>query len=144
MMTKGFHKDVKIIYIYGPSGSGKSFNAIEIMKQHNYENFENVKHNKSDFWLGVNEGEGCCLYDDFRDSDMKANEFINFIDYNIHTMNIKGGCVPNKYSLIIITSIKSPYQLYDKMKEEEKKQWLRRMIIYECQNLELTLIEPDI
>lgn len=63
-----------------------------------------VKYENS-FWVNVGNGTGCCLYDEWRDSDMRAREFLNFIDYNIQIMNIKGGCVKNRFSVIIITSV---------------------------------------
>ena len=48
------------------------------------------------------------LYDDFRDSHMKPSEFINFIDYNVHGLNIKNGEIQNNYKYIIITSVQDP------------------------------------
>lgn len=39
---------------------------------------------EGDFWRGMGDGTGAALYDDFRCSDMKAAEFIRFIDYNMH------------------------------------------------------------
>ena len=95
-----------------------------------FEDFTELKH-KGNFWLGINgiECSGAAVYDDFRDKDMPANEFINFIDYNIHNLNYKGGSAQNKFDLIIITSIQSPTEIYRKMKSEDKKQWLRRIKI---------------
>ena len=58
---------------------------------------------------------------------MKPTELINFIDYNRHIMNIKGGSVRNNYKLIYITSLQSPEQIYTKVPEETQKQWLRRI-----------------
>ena len=62
---------------------------------------------------------------------MKVKEFINFIDYNVHTMNIKGGHIKNNYHLIIITSINDPNTIYSNCidNEETSKQWLRRLTI---------------
>lgn len=74
------------------------------MEENGIEEFEEVKY-ENGFWNGIGDGTGCCVYDDFRDSHMKASEFINFIDYNVHNLNIKGGNVKNNYNLIIITSV---------------------------------------
>ena len=60
---------------------------------------------------------------------MKPNDFIKFIDYNRHGLNIKGGSVMNNYELIIITSIFHPNKIYSGINEESKQQWLRRMEI---------------
>ena len=81
------------------------------------------------FYAGVGSGTGCAIYDDFRDSHMKASEFINLIDYNIHTMNVKGGFKQNRYELLIITSVQNPERLYKNMEQEPRKQWMRRLEI---------------
>lgn len=119
-----WNKDVKIIYIWGPSGAGKSTKAQELAA----DEFEEVKHT-GDFWGGVVDGTGCCIYDDWRDSHMTASEFINFIDYRVHNLNVKGGGVKNKYNLIIITTIQSPDDIYKNCNYEFKQQWIRRMEI---------------
>lgn len=123
-------KDVKIYYIYGPSASGKTERAKQIVREldnHkvNIIKYENGFYNEVPSEINV----PTAIYDDFRDSHMPASEFINLIDYNTHTMNIKGGFVKNSYSTIIITSVQSPYEIYKNMNDEPRKQWLRRMEI---------------
>lgn len=126
-----WHKNVEIIYIWGPSESGKSTLAHQMLIDKGYEEFTEIKH-EGNFWLGVGgfETTGACIYDDFRDSQLSASEFINFIDYNTHLLNYKGGCAKNKFDLIIITTVQNPEEIYKNMKSDEpKKQWLRRMKI---------------
>lgn len=132
---KSVHKNVNVIYIYGKSGSGKSKNGYELLNQFVDElnNFDEVVYING-FWNGISENCKCCIYDDFRDTDMKPNEFIKFIDYNKHIMNVKGNYVVNNYKIIIITSIFPPWELYKNKTDEQKKQWLRRLEIYECEN----------
>ena len=98
--------------------------------------FNEVKY-VNGFWIGVDSTsmQEVALYDDFRDGHMFPSEFINFIDYNTHNMNIKNGHVKNMFKYILITSVQSPDELYAKFSEnntEPKKQWLRRLnhIIY--------------
>lgn len=130
-----WHKDVKVTWICGPSGVGKSLKAKEILEQEGYEYAHIVKHDDNGFWdkKGVGDGYGAAIYDEFRDLDMRAREFINFIDYNRHFMNVKGDSVQNNYERIIITSIQHPEEIYRKMiaevGEEPKQQWMRRMDI---------------
>lgn len=128
--AKEDHKKVKVVYIWGPTGSGKSLWAQYQMRNIPY---NEVKHT-GEFWHGVSDGAKACIYDDFRDSHMMPSEFINFIDYTCHNLNIKGGSVKNNYKYIIITSIQDPNKLYPNFTEkddEPKKQWLRRMkVIY--------------
>lgn len=121
-------KKVKVIYIWGPSGSGKSLWAQWMFRD---TPFDKVKFCDS-FWHGVSGVNRACLYDDFRDSHMKPSEFINFIDYSVSIMNVKNGSMKNHYKYIIITSVQDPHKLYWMMSEkdeEPKKQWLRRMKI---------------
>ena len=121
---------LKIFYIYGPSGSGKSKAAVEYIKAHGYKRMDVVKY-RNGFYIGISGKNKVCLYDEFRPSDMPVNEFISFIDYNAQTLNIKGGNVRNLYELIIITSVISPYKMYAECtnSEETRTQWLRRMNI---------------
>jgi Cdc6-like AAA superfamily ATPase len=135
LTMKDFEKEVKVIYIHGESGIGKTQKAKELikeyMKKNNVETFNLVKYENT-FWMGVSEKSEIALYDDFRDSHMKPSEFINFIDYNIHPMNIKGGSIKNRYKYIIITSVQDPRNLYKNVQEkddEPMKQWIRRMEI---------------
>lgn len=123
-------KDLKVIYIWGPSGIGKSRRARDIIEEKIGLDavFDCVKHERG-FWIGIKDSN-VALYDDFRDYHMTPSEFINFIDYNTHILNVKYGYKKNKYTLIIITSIQDPEMLYEKnvlKDDEEKRQWLRRI-----------------
>ena len=63
---------------------------------------------------------------------MSASEFIQFIDYNKHRLNIKCGSVQNNYTTIIITTVQDPEYIYEKLtrnNDEPKKQWMRRINI---------------
>ena len=130
--VEGKKKKVRVIYLFGPSGCGKSRAAHKLLEKLAVPGalYDEVKYTENGFWIGMHNDCKYCIYDDFRDTDLKPNEFIKFIDYNYHTFNIKGGETINNYELIIITSIKSPWELYRNKNEEEKKQWLRRMEIF--------------
>lgn len=125
-----FKPNMKVYWITGPSGAGKSHKAFKMASDLGFEKINIVKYDGS-FWHGI----GLCkiaIYDDFRDSHMKPSEFINFIDYNVHPLNIKGGSKLNKYEVIIITSVQNPHWIYQGINDiEPHKQWLRRMTIIE-------------
>lgn len=125
-----YKKDVEVVFLWGESGSGKSRRVFtDFIGQD--EEFDRVKFSNG-FWLGVNtlHPVNICWYDDFRPSDMKPNEFINFIDYYKNQMNIKfvGNWV-NHYTRIYITSIFDPREMYAGVPEETREQWIRRMQI---------------
>lgn len=122
-----WYKEIKVFYIWGISGIGKTCKAKEIAKEHGY-NKINVIKCRDNFYHGIGTAN-CAIYDDFRDTDMKAVEFINLIDYNSHPLNIKGGSVINHYNLIIITSIFDPNLIYRGANEETREQWIRRIEI---------------
>lgn len=122
-----FKADFKVFYIWGPSGIGKSKYAYGKMKELGYTRC-NLLSFHNGFWIGAGDEE-VALYDDWRDSDMPASEFIKFIDYNVQKMNIKNGYRHNNYKTIFITSIQNPRYIYCNKPDEEKKQWLRRMNI---------------
>ena len=122
-----FKEDIQVYYLWGKSGIGKTREAIKLIKEKGFKKFNEVKF-VNGFWIGLGNSE-VALYDDFRDSHMKASEFINFIDYNVHNLNTKYGYCKNKYKLIIITSIQDPMDIYRNMKDEEREQWIRRLNI---------------
>lgn len=122
-------KEVKVRYIFGKSGLGKTYLASQWLKELNANKFDIVSF-ENGFWNGVTDECPYAFYDDFRDTDMPPVMFIKFIDYTIKNLNIKGGFVKNNYRFIFITSIKDPRNIYGHA-WEERKQWLRRMEIYE-------------
>ena len=129
-----YYKKVDVFYVYGDSGAGKTKWCIDNMVENKVEKFNEVKYDGS-FWHGVKEDGKVALYDDWRDSHMKPAEFINFIDYNRHVMNVKGGSVRNGYERIYITSVQSPEEIYKSVNGEPRKQWERRMKIVHINTL---------
>lgn len=131
-----YNKKIEVYYIYGVSGAGKTLRAIKMIKKLKEDGliktteFNEVKYSNN-FWHGVTLDtiKEVALYDDFRDYHLPPSEFINFIDYNTHVMNVKYGCVTNSYKYIFITSIQNPEDLYQDSRNhaEEAKQWLRRI-----------------
>lgn len=127
-------------YIWGESGAGKTKKVYDMIGK---EEFDRVKH-VNNFWLGVSMDDSVKIawYDDFRDSDMKPAEFINFIDYYVNDMNVKGGHIPNHYQVIYITSVQPPEELYKNMTlEEPRKQWMRRLNVIHLEKDDTTLEE---
>lgn len=127
--AKDFRKEVKVYWIQGPSGVGKTNKAIEIATE-----FEDMHNCGTDFikfvngfYLGTTPTAKVAIYDDFRDSHMSASEFINLIDYNKHWMNIKGDSILNNYNIIVITSVQKFSTIFRNVDEEPRQQWERRV-----------------
>lgn len=123
LTVKDFRKEVKVYWIQGESGIGKTEKALSIIGD---KTFCEAKFN-GDFWIGLHPKAECLLYDDFRDSHMKPSEFINFIDYNVHNMNIKGGSIKNKFSTVIVTTVQRIEDIYCNVGDEPRRQWMRRV-----------------
>lgn len=127
--AKDFRKHVKVYWIQGPSGVGKSNKAIDLASE-----WEETLECGTDFvkfvngfYLGCTPTAKVAIYDDFRDSHMSASEFINFIDYNKHWMNIKGDSILNNYNCIIITSVQKFERIFRNVDDEPRAQWERRI-----------------
>lgn len=123
MFVDDIRKNIKVYYISGHSGAGKTNFAFRLIGK---DSFNLVKY-ENGFWMGVTSTCKIALYDDWRDDHMAPSEFINFIDYNKHIMNVKCGCAINNYNIIIITTIMRMEDIYEKKKAESRFQWERRM-----------------
>lgn len=132
-------KKVEVHYFYGPPGAGKT-EAIKQWVRDHQETYGRlvcrVKYHEG-FWHNVPldpSKHTIAIYDEFRDSQIPASEFINFIDYNKQPMNMKNGSVLNNFKVILISSIQNPNDIYRKMTEyssEPRYQWMRRMQTHE-------------
>lgn len=127
--ARDYRKNIKVYWIQGPSGVGKTNKAIDLATE-----FEEVHDCGTDFikfvngfYLGTTTNSRVAIYDDFRDNHMSASEFINLIDYNKHWMNIKGDSFLNNYNLIIITSVQKFSRIFRNVDDEPRAQWERRV-----------------
>lgn len=130
MKVRERRKSVKVYYIQGPSGIGKTNKAMDIAEEFElqWNTFTDWIKYENSFYSGVTGGAKIAIYDDFRPGDMKAKEFVNLIDYNKHNLNVKGGGFINNYNLIIITSVVKLSTIYKNIEADEpRKQWERRV-----------------
>lgn len=129
-VEQSYKPDVEVYYLYGPSGAGKTKYIHNKLLEKGYgpKYIDKVKY-QNGYYIGqVGFSQDVCLLEEFRDSTMPAVEFINFIDYYVNPMNLKGGSKMNKYKLIFISSVQDPHDIYSKMEDQEpRKQWLRRL-----------------
>lgn len=116
-------KAPEIIYITGPSGKGKTYSAYKIA----LENYPLEKIGKltlnNNFIDITNEEAECFVIEEFRDSQIRASDFLQLTDKYGYRCNIKGGFFTLRPKMIIICSIKDPSDIYH---DEINQQFLRR------------------
>jgi len=137
-------KNVKVYYISGPPGVGKTEKAKTLILENKdkYGDEFNLVKFDGKFWNGAQSNSKVAVYDDFRDSHMPASEFIQFIDYNRQLMNIKGGSCKNDYELIILTSVIPLKNIYKNVPDEPRNQWERRIEEMIMSNPDFSSIPP--
>jgi len=146
MKVRERRKSVKVYYIQGPSGVGKTNKAMDIAEEfeNTWDTFTDWLKYENGFYSGVTGGARIAIYDDFRPSDMKAKEFVNLIDYNKHNLNVKGSGFINNYNLIILTSVVKFNTIYKNIEQDEpRRQWERRVQVIDMFPPELTIHIPN-
>lgn len=131
------------IYISGQSGSGKTTYA-KILASKYYNNDEIYITSGGGNPFDEYYGEKCIIIDDFRDSVLSYNDLLRLLDN--HTSSSVGARYHNKNlarcELIILTSVKTPLELYKGI-DEERFQLYRRIEFIAVENQKITLIDID-
>lgn len=117
-------KAPEIIYITGPSGKGKTYTAYK-MAVEKYKNDEIGKLTLNNNFIDiVNENAKCFVIEEFRDSQIRASDFLQLTDKYGYRANTKGGFCTLRPEMIIICSIKHPSTIYH---DEVNTQFMRRI-----------------
>lgn len=119
-------KNIEVYYIFDPSGAERISKVKEIIRN-NKDKYGTIYNNvkfKNNHWIGMGHNCKIALYDNFRDTDMDVIEFNDFIDSERHILETKNEQIVNNYELIIITSIYSPYHIYE-YSNVYRRQWLK-------------------
>lgn len=124
-VERGKLKKPKIIYVYGSSGSGKSFYALKRgITEYGKENICTIRFDRSGFAHCSNPLAECLVMMEFRPSCLDAVTFLELTDgYGLH-LNIKHGSIYIRPKCLFICSILPPTEIY---KEEINRQFVRRL-----------------
>jgi len=116
-----------VLWFYGETGKGKTYNAVELMKASNMEFW--ISNKNLAWWEGYDAHPGVII-DDFRKDFCTFHELLRILDrYEYRIMN-KGGSRQLIAKYIIITSPKGPLETYikeDGTDREDIGQLLRRI-----------------
>jgi len=134
------NRKVKIIYIWGSSGVGKSWTA------RHYET-DKIKHfwqssTNLDCWEGYT-GQRTILIDELRESTCSYKDMLMYTDEEAIKVNVKYGSEWLRATTIFITSPYPPDKVWDT--EEDTTQFLRRIthVIHFNGSLDKETKEPD-
>lgn len=111
LASVGGDRDMRVIYVYGVAGAGKTTFAKDFARKNNYSFYVSSGGKNA---LDDYKGQDCIILDDLRDSTFAFADLLKLLD------NHTDSAVPCRYfnknigecKLIIITSIMSPEDLY--------------------------------
>lgn len=118
----------KVYWFYGPTGTGKSYHAREVLKNEGYEDwYESMDTGK---WFEGYDGDEAVIVDDVREDFMKYNSMLKFLDEYGYRVETKGGSRQFLAKTMIITSPFHPNVLYANIGEDIKQLTRRIEAIY--------------
>lgn len=114
----------EVIYVYGDSGTGKTYWAIQdAVTRYGKENCSMLRF-KNNFAISNNPQADALILPEFRPSCIDAASFLEFTDGYGMILNVKHGQIFIRPKAIYICSIKHPDEIY---KDEINEQFKRRI-----------------
>lgn len=113
-----------VIYITGPTGSGKTWKAFEIAGESYTPEDISIVEPSNGFLNGLNLRAPCWIFPEFRPATLEATVFLQILDIYPFVANVKGTHMLVRPEMILIASIKYPEDIY---KEEINRQFRRRI-----------------
>jgi hypothetical protein len=123
-------KPLKVIWLYGSSGSGKSYWTNNYIKSLNYldrdvccKSYEGI----DKVWFNLtDEGKKVLWIEEVREDFPNNNKLIKIIDRK-DWLPVKGSQIRNTFEVLIINSLSSPENVYSHLKEGNQIEVLRRI-----------------
>ncbi len=110
LSTSTYREDLKVIYIYGPSGSGKSYQVYNKIKG---ESYNRPLISESKIWFEGYTSEKIIWLDDIDFRHYNREYILHILDKYPLSLQYKGGSAPANYTTVYITSNIDPLY-YDK------------------------------
>lgn len=114
-------KAPRVVWIYGPSGTGKTHRAVEMAGDDYWISGRDLR------WFQGYCGQKTAVIDDFRADYCKFHELLRLLDKYPYQIEVKGGSDWWVADLIIITSCYSPQEVYKGKTSEDVVQLTRRI-----------------
>lgn len=116
---------LEVVYIWGPTGAGKSRRAREIFDELKIEYF--VKSGATKEWWDGYSYEPGVIMDEFRDSQYQWSHFLDLLNGYPHTVQVKGGSLGIQPRHLIITSDRPLEEQYKNVDPVRWQQLKRRV-----------------
>lgn len=113
------------IWIYGPSGSGKSRTARALAERLSGEDVY-TKNDGTGKWFDGMDGQETIVWNDFRYDTVKPSLFFDMLDEGPLRVEVKGHTRQFRAKYVIFTSEKNVSATFEKVYEEELYQFERR------------------
>lgn len=115
----------EIIYVYGDTGTGKTYFALQdALLHYGWNNVATIRFDKSGFAHCNDPQRPCLVWMEFRPSCLDAASFLELTDgYGTH-LNVKHGSMFIRPKRMYICSILPPQEIY---REEINQQFIRRI-----------------
>ena len=123
----GRDHSIKILYIHGPTGIGKTTTTYRTLISHNISVY--VKPASIAFFEGY-QGQQAIIMDEYM-SDLTLSTLLQLTNEGAPNIPIKGGSMPNVAEYIIILANVPPSEQYPNVEQPRKDAFIRRLIICE-------------
>lgn len=112
-----------VLWFYGPTGSGKSRDALALCKHMGTYYYKNPT-NK--WWDGYLQ-QDCIVIDDYRRDFSTFADLLRILDWYPFSLEVKGGTVALRSTIIIFTTPKNPVDTWEGRSAEDLNQLSRRI-----------------